>query len=39
MATFLLLAWLAVLVLLIWANAMGRPVRDALDEDLGEASE
>ncbi len=39
MPTALLIAWLAVVALLVWANACGRPVRDALDEDLGEAAE
>ena len=40
MATFLLIAWLGLIAFLLWINACGRPVRDALDaEGLGEASE
>lgn len=40
MATFLLIAWLALIALLLWANACGRPVRDGLDaEGLDEAVE
>lgn len=40
MVTYLLVVWLAVVALLLWANACGRPVRDGLDaEGLDEASE
>lgn len=39
MRTAFFLMWLAVIALLMWVNASGRPLREWMDADSGEAAE